>query len=564
MRLDTVENKSFELDSLSIKTELNKGFESTAKKVDGIFVNKDFELGKTDIAKWIGTDAIGLNKLSPEFVSNSFKQMYNGIDLPNGNKSLGLKEISQRKGTDYSAKSSKGGFAAEIVSTAKENMYNELEGNGIKVYRADDRPDLFPRNDQYVDKIRVDKNGEIIERIQTKFVGKNGQDCYKKLCSKGFDKYFNDGKVDKMEIPKDYYNDVKKCIDKDRTSYKKQLERVSQEGKTDVVDKIQSKLNKLDTMDKMLEQSNTNRNEAIQAGTKPKAYLAKQMLKKSSTEGVRQAETAMIITGAISTVDNVSECMEGNISPEEAVQNIAKDTGTAAVVGYGVGFVSNSVASTMAKSSNQLIREVGNYNGGCIPAIAVAYGIEVHSAVSDYAEGVIDNEEFVDELCRSGAKVAGGIVGSGIGAVAGIPGSYAGGVVGSKVGEAVYDTIKNVSDATVDLALGDSSVEKFTDNVGQIANDIIDDVKDDVSKYKQVATGLISNTVGYVVTSEAYKTAVESMDFDSDKLNGLENKASECVKGAVEKASALGDSAVANVKEAFKNYNIANSLPFSI
>ena len=42
-------------------------------------------------------------------------------------------------------------------------------------YRADDRPDLFHKNDQFVDKIRVDADGNVLERIQTKFVGSDGQ-----------------------------------------------------------------------------------------------------------------------------------------------------------------------------------------------------------------------------------------------------------------------------------------------------------------------------------------------------------------------------------------------------
>ena len=77
---------------------------------------------------------------------------------------------------------------------------------GVKTYRADDRPDLFQKNDQYVDKIRVDSTGNI-ERIQVKFVGKDAAECLSKLTSKDFDKYFNDGKVDKMEVPKDYYTE---------------------------------------------------------------------------------------------------------------------------------------------------------------------------------------------------------------------------------------------------------------------------------------------------------------------------------------------------------------------
>lgn len=42
-----------------------------------------------------------------------------------------------------------------------------------------------------------------------KFVGKDGASCLSKLASKNYDKYFNEGKVDKIEIPKDYYDEIK-------------------------------------------------------------------------------------------------------------------------------------------------------------------------------------------------------------------------------------------------------------------------------------------------------------------------------------------------------------------
>ena len=185
-------------------TALRSGFESSLEsKYDAFMKMPDSVDGNA--AHWLGIDtadtAADLAALRTEVMSSA-QQMYNGITYEDGFKTLGLKDIGDWKvNKDYKAQNIKqhSGYAAEVIGTTKENLIAEKNGTGVKTYRADDRPDLFQKNDQYVDKIRVDSNGNM-ERIQVKFVGKDASECLSKLASKDFDKYFNDGKVDKMEI----------------------------------------------------------------------------------------------------------------------------------------------------------------------------------------------------------------------------------------------------------------------------------------------------------------------------------------------------------------------------
>ncbi len=547
---------------------------------------------------------------------------------------------------DKSILKSRAGYDAEIISTAKENILNEALGNGNKTYRADDRPDLFPRNDQYVDKIRVDSSGNITERIQTKFIGDDGRSCCKYLLEKKeFNKYFTDGKVDKIEIPKNYFKSGKEYITEQRTNLEGQLERMKIEGNIEAQEGILAKLDKVNKLDVMLEQSNTTSTEAIQAAKHPKLYAAKQMIpsvaKKGAMDGLNQAKTAMIVTGAISTVDNVSKYIDGDIAAEEAVKNIAVDTGTAGVAAFSVGFITSSTATLMRSSSNELIKKVGSAGGGCLPAAAVSYGIEVHETVVDYAKGEIDNAEFIDELGKSGAKVAGGMVGGALGSVAGPLGSFAGSSIGSEVGEAAYDATKYMAETAVDLATGDKTIEEVSaeikdaaiDKAEQIegkAKETVDDykeiaefvaeetgldekvsevketventveettakveetvekakttvknkateVKEDVKAtadktvekvkdYQQSAKELVSSTVNYAITSEAYVSAVEAcegaIDSSAEQLGKLETKAKEYADKAIEKAGDFGADAVNDVKAAINDFNIKNSLPF--
>ncbi|MCR5226502.1 MAG: hypothetical protein K6E27_04760 [Eubacterium sp.] len=649
--IDSFESNSLSTDGINItekNSQFNKSFDSGLKSVDGVFKNNSFEITKTNINDWIGIDSNSIRITTDSVVSNA-KQMYSGttMKLQTGDfKTEGISDIAKRGG-DIKQKSmlkSKAGFDAEIISTAKENIVNEALDNGNKTYRADDRPDKFSKNDPYVDKFIENSDGIVTERIQVKFIGDDGKSCYKKIINtKKFDKYFTDGKVDKIEIPKDYYDSAKEALASDRTSLENQIERLRADGKTEIADQKQARLDKVNQLDGMLKQSNTTSTEAIQAVKHPKLYAAKQMMpsvaKKGAMDGVNQAKTAMMVTGAISTVDNVSKYLDGDITADEAVKGIAVDTGTAGAAAFSVGFISSSTASLMSSSSNKLISSVGKAGNGCLPAAAVSYGIEVHGTVVEYAKGNIDNAEFVDDLGRSGAKVAGGMVGGTIGSVAGPVGSFAGASIGSEVGVAAYDTVQYVAETSVDLALGETTIEEVTeevtdaainkaeeikdkavetaenykeiaefvaeetgvdekvsdiketvdetievtktniaetsDKIKESAEEKVDEVKgtieetaektvETVKDYQQSAKELVSSTVNYAVTSEAYVTASETLEAGSEELGKLETKAKEYADKAIDKAGDFGSDAVKDVKAAFNDFNLKNSLPFNI
>ncbi|MBR1507559.1 MAG: hypothetical protein IJ619_06120 [Eubacterium sp.] len=623
MTLDSFENNSLKVEGLDITDKMstfNKSFDSNVKNVDGRFVNNSFYISKTQLSDWLGIENQMLSNISMDSVLANVKQMYEGVELPGGEKTLGIKEVGNWKGdiSDKSILKSRAGYDAEIISTAKENIINKIFGNDITTYRADDRPDLFPRNDQYVDKIRVDSNGNIVERIQTKFIGDDGADCAKQLMGKDFDKYYEDGKVDKVEIPKDYYKDAKNYYETRRNKVQEQIDSAIKRGDSETLAKKQAELDRINKRDSMLEKSNTTSTEAIQAAKHPKQYAAKQMasaaIKEGFDGGVEQAKTAMMITGAISTVDNLSKYIEGDITAVDAVKNIAIDTGTAGAAGFGVGFISTSTGALMKSSSNKLIQEMGSVGNGCIPTAVVSYGIEVHDVVIDYAKGNIDNSEFVDELGRGGAKVVGGTIGGALG-------GYPGATIGSVVGEAAYDSAKYVSDIVVDLALGekelnqlptevkaaienkaDETVEKAANEINKLVdkadevkkiaeyvaeetgiNDTLTEIKENVedvveetagktvetaTDLEQSAKEIVSGAVNYAVTSEAYVSVVEAcegaVETVADDLSKLEKKAVEYADKATDAASKFGADAVRDVKAAFNDFNLKNSLPFTL
>ena len=94
--------------------------------------------------------------MSSASIYDTLSNIFHGTELSDGTHALGLDELYHHKINPqyaYSNLKQQAGFAAEIISTAKENLEAKVKGKEVTTYRADDRPDLFPKNDQYVDKI---------------------------------------------------------------------------------------------------------------------------------------------------------------------------------------------------------------------------------------------------------------------------------------------------------------------------------------------------------------------------------------------------------------------------
>ena len=430
-------------------------------------------------------DVTEISSLHPT-IMDATKEMLYGVER-NGFETMGLADLAKWKldpTSEYYATNLKqqSGFAAEIISTHKENLAARAKGSDITTYRADDLPELFSRNDPYVDKVRMNSNREIVERIQTKFVGKNGEEWLTKMTSPKFEKYLDGNHVDKLECPKEFYDDIKAAIPERISKLECQLERVQADGKADVAERIQKKIDKLNKIDEMVEQSNTTIGEAQYARLYPKSAAAKafapEVAKLSNREGLKGSAFAAGLTFTVSTVDNISGYMDGEITAEEMVKDITKETAAAAALGYGTSFVSTAVSQTMRASSSQLIRTVG---GSCLPAATVSFAVESYDSISDFAQGEIDGSELAYELGENAASIAGGIagakVGAAVGSVAGPVGTAVGGVVGGVVGCVVasetFETAVEVgSEVAGELA---EKAEEFAQNTIDTVKEIVPD-----------------------------------------------------------------------------------------
>ena len=311
-----------------------------------------------------------------------------------------------------------------------------------------------------------------------------------------------------MEVPKDFYDGIKNTIPGELDKLENQLQKVKELGKEDVAQKIEKRIDRLNKIDQMLEKSSVTSQEAKEAVLHPKRYATKLFAKDTfaagNKAGLESAAIAASITVAVSTVDNVSKYIDGEITAQEAFLDVAKDTGAAGGIAYGTAFVSTAVAQTMSSSSQQLIQSLGKSG---VPAAVISFGVQSFDSVTDYASGVIDEKQLVYDLGESAAQVGGGIAGTAV----------AGAALGSVVPGA-------------GTAVG-------------------------------FGVGLVGGMVGCAVASEAYASAVQ---FGGEHVDVLADKAQQMATRTVDIAKEVVPDKVGNIVDSLNNFASVNNLPFSV
>ncbi len=210
--------------------------------------------------------------------------------------------------------------------------------------------------------------------------------------------------------------------------------------------------------------------------------------------GLKNGLVAAGITCTLSSVENISACLDGKISVEDAVEDIATDTAKAGGIAYGTGFITTQVAQTMSKSGSQLISKVG---GSCLPAAVVSFGVESADDILDFVSGKIDTPELAYNLGENAVGVAGSFAGAAkgaaIGSVAGpvgtVAGTLIGGVVGTVIATGAYETA---------IDIGADGAELLADKAQELANNTIDSVKEvapeKVEEVREAFNDFLGNT----------------------------------------------------------------------
>ncbi len=228
-------------------------------------------------------------------------------------------------------------YSAEIKEQARVNEHNILAGKRERIVQYDDLSseqkaqvkNLFPnyatpsKNHELVDYVSVDEKGNVIPGTltQSKFVGRNGAECFEKFLSKDYEKYLKNGV--KMEIPKDFFGDFQKEANIKIKSLESQIAKQKELGDFQKAAKLEEKLQKCKTIKTNTRPASITKKEAIEARLNPKLSTAKDVTRVSHQAGMNVAQTGALIGGGVSLVTNVWECVVNGKDPKKAIEHTA-------------------------------------------------------------------------------------------------------------------------------------------------------------------------------------------------------------------------------------------------
>ncbi len=367
-----------------------------------------------------------------------------------------LEEISKRKiNPNYINQNinQQAGYSAEIKEQAHVNAHNILAKKRERVRQYDDLSSgqkaqvkkLFPnyatpsKNHEIVDYISVDEKGNVIPGTltQSKFVGRNGAECFEKFLSKDYEKYLKNGM--KMEIPKDFFVDFQKEANIKIKSLESQIAKQKSFGNFQKAANLEEKLQKCKTIKANTRPASITKKEAIEARLNPKLSTAKDMVSHSHQAGMNAMQTGAWIGGGVSLVTNVWECVVNGKDPIKAIKHTLVATAKGGALSYGSAFASSSLGGLMQNSANKIIQSLGK---GSVPAMIVSVAATNATILCRYLSGKIDGTELLKQLGKANAT----LVSSWAMAVAGqalIPIPVVGALIGGLVGAVLSETCLN-------------------------------------------------------------------------------------------------------------------------
>lgn len=326
-----------------------------------------------------------------------------------------LEEISKRKiNPNYINQNinQQAGYSAEIKEQAHGNANNILAGKRERVNQYNDfssekKPQvkkLFPnhatpsKNHEIADYISVDEKENVIPRtaVQSKFVGRNGAECFEKFLSKDYEKYLENGV--KMKVPKDFSGGFQKEANIKIKSLESQIAKQKELGNFQKADILERILQKCKTIKANTRSASITKEETIETRLNPKLSTAKDVANLSHQAGMNAMQTGAIIGGGVSLVTNVWECVVNGKDPKKAIRHTLVATLKGEVLSYGSAFASSSLGGLMQSNANKIIQSLGK---GSVPTMIVGAGVANCKAFIDYVRGKINESELLKQLGKA-------------------------------------------------------------------------------------------------------------------------------------------------------------------
>ncbi len=369
----------------------------------------------------------------------------------------GISEYKVNPKYQYRNINQQAGFSAELKEQAHANAQNILMENGERLVQYDNLSvdqkaqikKLFPnyatpsKNHEIVDYVRVDRKGNVISNTltQSKFVGKDGAECFEKFLSKDYEKYLKNGV--KMEIPKDFFGDFQKEANIKIKSLESQIAKQKSFGDFQKAAKLEEKLQKCKIIKANTRSASITKKEAIEARLNPKLSTAKDVTNLSHQAGMNALGVGALVSGGVSLITNLWECVTKGKDPKEALKHTAIATLKGGSYSYGVAFSSSLLGGVMQNSANKVIQSVGKSSA---PAMIVGACVANFTIFGRYLSGKIDEVELCKQLGRTNTSlISGGAMAVAGQALIPIPvvGMLIGGFVGAALSEAFFSALNS-------------------------------------------------------------------------------------------------------------------------
>ena len=347
--------------------------------------------------------ATGLTEISGRYgeASKEFLVALDGVDNAMG-KTLhrSLKDISNYKiNPEFEEQNLKqqAGYSAEISSVAKKNAENIINNNQGRYVRTDDHGSV---NDQFVDIVALDGS----QTIQMKMVGNNPQGCLNTLSKADYEKYLYSDKVSNIEIPKEYFADVKILCDSKIQNLAEQIQTMQEKGVSpEAIEKVKRQLEKYKLIKEKISESELTIGEALEARQNPEKYTYKQMAGISHRAGLRGAAFGAGIGGAVSLVKNLFAVYKDEKELKEALKDTSLDTIKGGMIGYATAFGGSFVSAFMQNHEKVLVRTLGKSS---LPSMIVTVSVETTKSFYGYFKGDIDAVQLAQNLGEKGTGLA--------------------------------------------------------------------------------------------------------------------------------------------------------------
>ena len=356
----------------------------------------------------------GLSGATAEVVSRygsankEFLVGYSGVDNETSQVlSKSLKGISESKvNPDYKDNNihQQAGTSAEVAKTARDNAKNQINKSNKRTVRTDDHPG-YGKNDMVHDHVET-INGGIISGSgsQMKFLNNPKKLLDKIACGDGrgkndLSRYLGS----KLDLPSDQVNEYQKWCeneakrlrekaaqlqkskpdeaskllsrakkiedtknidlfqycDNKAKDLQKQAERLQREGKTELAEKMRQRAKNYETLKKNIRDSGISTKEAEFYRLHPGLATTVDILKNSHRAGIEQVKYGAVIEGSISIIKNLVAVIKDGKEIEDAMIDVAKDTGSAAAVSYATAFSGSAIKGAMQNAGAGTIRRAG-------------------------------------------------------------------------------------------------------------------------------------------------------------------------------------------------------------